>query len=653
MFTIVALGPYSEDFGLKDIPILAVIMVIKPSASALRWCQKEAGPILEGLQILFRSQLGYEGRLIEKSCSRKCLKAAVVGGTIVDPLKPTGQSSVEKPSTFSTSSTDALERVHVIASGIRTFAELLAQGYYPGSGGYTLSPSGEKIYGSKNGFPVSQNIISSLSKVADLVGKGSLPLPNIEFSSLINLGFANNETDKSKYKTSKQYITSSNQKMSSDALLDTGLTPEEEEFLLKAAESVDDIEAKEKIRGKKTSHEIYRPSLPQNFSIKTDNKSDILKRSKESKVPATRIGRLISLFFAFSLLFLMIHTYPTNYWVLEQFSAFEDHPFAAASIGQARYIQICFYYFIIGRIVHEAILKDGRKVAVKVQYPGVAEELLENFATCSLIQRTILFPRYLNGGLCKLTPTGPTSTSEFTQSLPRMILLDFGASRSYPKPFVDKYMKIIKAASDGDTRKIIEYIKYFYFHRFNLNYIFILLVTTKGLSVIFFHFLSTCKCKVLFSLWKQAGIDQVKLLSGMPRKRLDAVDYIMLMTEETVKKMLPDLSPHLHTKECNILIHFLQKCHEEKSVGGYFLFRYKTSHISSFLGKMFGQCSYWDEAVWQCTKKERIWRRNNNPQYGKRFVELRNLPEAYWTPALKKLKEQGLIQDTQNEGCRI
>lgn len=41
----------------------------------------------------------------------------------------------------------------------------------------------------------------------------------------------------------------------------------------------------------------------------------------------------------------------------DKFAEFEDKPFACASIGQ----------------VHKATLLDGRKVAVKVQYPGVAE----------------------------------------------------------------------------------------------------------------------------------------------------------------------------------------------------------------------------------------------------------------------------------------
>lgn len=42
-----------------------------------------------------------------------------------------------------------------------------------------------------------------------------------------------------------------------------------------------------------------------------------------------------------------------------KFATFEDQPFAAASIGE----------------VHRATLHDGRSVAVKIQYPGVAKSI--------------------------------------------------------------------------------------------------------------------------------------------------------------------------------------------------------------------------------------------------------------------------------------
>jgi predicted unusual protein kinase regulating ubiquinone biosynthesis (AarF/ABC1/UbiB family) len=55
----------------------------------------------------------------------------------------------------------------------------------------------------------------------------------------------------------------------------------------------------------------------------------------------------------------------------ENFSSFEEEAFAAASIGQ----------------VHRATLIDGREVAVKIQYPGVAEALEADLANAGMIVR--------------------------------------------------------------------------------------------------------------------------------------------------------------------------------------------------------------------------------------------------------------------------
>src|SRR5689334_15188970 len=55
----------------------------------------------------------------------------------------------------------------------------------------------------------------------------------------------------------------------------------------------------------------------------------------------------------------------------EQFAEFDDRPAAAASIGQ----------------VHKAVWKDGRTVAVKVQYPGAGKALIGDFNQLARLSR--------------------------------------------------------------------------------------------------------------------------------------------------------------------------------------------------------------------------------------------------------------------------
>jgi len=59
--------------------------------------------------------------------------------------------------------------------------------------------------------------------------------------------------------------------------------------------------------------------------------------------------------------------------------------------------------------------------------------------------------------------------------------------------------------------------------------------------------------------------------------------------------MHPDLSPHLHTPECNKLIESLKACHAE-----------------NIFGKFIGRCNEIDSELWKCLKREREQNSANN-----------------------------------------
>jgi aarF domain-containing kinase len=44
----------------------------------------------------------------------------------------------------------------------------------------------------------------------------------------------------------------------------------------------------------------------------------------------------------------------------------------------------------------------------------------------------------------------------FVVILLQLMLLDFGASRSYSKTFIDMYIQLIRGAADGDRNKVLQ-----------------------------------------------------------------------------------------------------------------------------------------------------------------------------------------------------
>jgi len=84
--------------------------------------------------------------------------------------------------------------------------------------------------------------------------------------------------------------------------------------------------------------------------------------------------------------------------------------------------------------------------------------------------------------------------------------------------------------------------------------------------------------------------------------------------------MHPDLSPHLHTEECNKLIKELNDCH-------------RVHNIAQFWGKCNGICN----AMLRCLKKERLAKREANYQQSLKNQEIRKQMRKADTTNYKEL----------------
>lgn len=272
----------------------------------------------------------------------------------------------------------------------------------------------------------------------------------------------------------------------------------------------------------------------------------------------------------------------------DKLSEFDMTPFAAASIGQ----------------VHRGVLKDGRSVAIKIQYPGVGEsidsdinslmtvlkvgnllpeglyaenaidvarremawevdylreakhsrqfrELLKNMPEFyvpevieDLTSKQVLTTELIDGTsldkienvnqdtidkvcldilrLClkelfefRFMQTDPNWSNFFyNPTTGQICLLDFGASRTYGKKFVDKYIKIIRGAAIGDRDMVID--------------------NSIGLG-----FLTGYESKVMIN----AHADAVMIL-GEPFSKNEPFNFQAQDTTSRIKKLIPVMLRH-------------------------------------------------------------------------------------------------------------
>ncbi|PKU41000.1 chaperone activity of bc1 complex- mitochondrial [Limosa lapponica baueri] len=147
-----------------------------------------------------------------------------------------------------------------------------------------------------------------------------------------------------------------------------------------------------------TAEDIDKARQAKTGSEQKPYKQMLSERARERKVPVTRIGRLANFGAKYvnkeQLLTCLGAGSPGDQKTLnndlgpnwrDKLESFEERPFAAASIGQ----------------VHLARLKNGKEVAMKIQYPGVAQSInsdVNNLMTVLSMSNILpegLFPEHL------------------------------------------------------------------------------------------------------------------------------------------------------------------------------------------------------------------------------------------------------------------
>uniref|UniRef100_A0A0N4Z1N3 ABC1 domain-containing protein n=1 Tax=Parastrongyloides trichosuri TaxID=131310 RepID=A0A0N4Z1N3_PARTI len=533
-------------------------------------CGKEINQISKTIQFLIESQCSYEFKQFSKELQRKVLQLSVLGGDVV---KPFDQSNSDTNKRKDSILSETISKVEVVAEGINVFGSLAMKGILPGDGGHVKENGLNNFHLESNKeFKKEHNTIEYKDKSclnedekkyliqeANLMGniiksdpfvkvevkdikidsnkdiyKPRIPknynltidkdyesfsksgtgktVPSTRIGRLANFGFLGIGLASGAVaeitRRSLGAVTSSNQSNDSSVFMTSG-----------NAERI--VQTLCRVRG--AALKLGQMLSLQDESVVSKPLLDIFQRVRDSAdfMPLKQVNKV------------MLKEFGEDWRSL--FSEFNEKPFAAASIGQ----------------VHKAKTLDGKDIAVKIQYPGVADGIdsdidnlitvlnfgglfpkgmfLDNFVEVArrelkmecdyerelraiekfreligdsedfyvpkpypeLTTKSVLTTEFIEGkpvDQCKdeiqevrdyisekfieiclkeifvwrFMQTDPNWSNFFLgkhpkTGQPRMILLDFGASRSYSKKFADMYMRVIKAAYDNDREAMLKH----------------------------------------------------------------------------------------------------------------------------------------------------------------------------------------------------
>uniref|UniRef100_A0A915BI37 ABC1 atypical kinase-like domain-containing protein n=3 Tax=Parascaris univalens TaxID=6257 RepID=A0A915BI37_PARUN len=379
--------------------------------SSGRW-RGEISGALKGLQLLVRSQIGYELRQTEKRLKERCLQRIVMGGTIVDPTKPDPETDYPTDmygSWLPPTVRDIAERVQVVAIGMGAIAGLLAKGQFPGFAGRIVPLESENETPSATDAESNRSVQLTKDELHNASQEGIVRISSIN-------GKINNGTESTRrkifyrpqlptgYKVTIPEISTTignrERKVPSSRVarlarfgqLGLGLAAGAAAEITRRAfmfNKVDESGTADRIIG--SGNPFMTPS----------NAEKIVSTLCRVRGAALKLGQMLSIQDSETVSPALLEIFErvrhsADFMPLRQvhrqlerdlgekwrdkFIEFDEKPFAAASIGQ----------------VHSARLVDGRRVAIKIQYPGVAEGIdsdIDNLVTVLNIGG--LFPKGL------------------------------------------------------------------------------------------------------------------------------------------------------------------------------------------------------------------------------------------------------------------